>query len=86
MLEVMIMNIDTSLLVPMTEANQNFSKVVRIVDESGMAIILKNNKPRYMVLDFKEYDEIQAARRKLFKDTADSVISENLEALLELAK
>ena len=80
------MNIDTRVLVPMTEANQNFSKVVRLVDESGMAIIMKNNKPRYMVLSFQEYDEIQAARRKLFNATADSVISENLEALRELAK
>ena len=80
------MNIDTNLLVPMTEANQNFSKVVRLVDESGMAVIMKNNKPRYMVLNFQEYDEIQAARHKLFTDTADSIIAENMEALQELAK
>jgi antitoxin Phd len=70
----------------MTEANQNFSKVVRLVDESGMAVILKNNKPRYMVLSFDEYDEIQAGRRKLIAAAADSVIAENLEALRELAK
>ena len=44
------------------------------------------NKPRYMVLDFSEYDEIQEARRKLFNETADSIIAENIEALLELAK
>jgi len=80
------LNIDTRVLVPMTEANQNFSKVVRLVDESGMAVIMKNNKPRYMVLSFQEYDEIQSARRRLFNDAADSVIAENLEALRELAK
>jgi antitoxin Phd len=80
------MNINTDLLVPMTEANQNFSKVVRLVDENGMAVILKNNKPRYMVLSFSEYDEIQAARSKMISETADSVIAENMEALLELAK
>jgi antitoxin Phd len=80
------MTIDTNIIVPMTEANQNFSKVVRLVDESGMAVIMKNNKPRSMVLNFTEYDEIQAARRKLFTSTADRVIAENLEALLELAK
>ena len=70
----------------MTEANQNFSKVVRLVDESGMAIIMKNNKPRYMVLNFSEYDEIQAARKKFISAVTDDVISENLEALRELAK
>jgi antitoxin Phd len=80
------MNIDTQVLVPMTEANQNFSKVVRLVDGLGMAVILKNNKPRYMVLSFQEYDEIQSMRHKLFNDTADNVISENIEALRELAK
>ena len=80
------MTIDTDILVPMTEANQNFSKVVRLVDESGMAVIMKNNKPRYMVLSFGEYEEIQAMRRKFFTKTADNVIAENMEALLELAK
>ena len=80
------MNIDTNVIIPMTEANQNFSKVVRLVDESGMAVIMKNNKPRYMVVSFSEYDKIQVARSKLFNETADSVITENIEALRELAK
>jgi len=80
------MNIDTNVIVPMTEANQNFSKVVRIVDENGMAVIMKNNKPRYMVVSFSEYNEIQTARHKLFNEAAKSVIDENMEALRELAK
>ena len=80
------MTIDTRVLVPMTEANQNFSKVVRLVDESGMAVILKNNKPRYMVVNFAEYDDIQTARRTLVGGAADNLIAENFEALRELAK
>ena len=80
------MMLDTNLLIPMTEANQNFSKVVRLVDESGMAVILKNNKPKYMVLSFSEYDEIKAAREKFVGTAVDNVISENLEALRELAR
>jgi len=80
------MQIDTNLIIPMAEANQNFSKVVRLVDDNGMAIIMKNNKPRYMVVGFSEYDEIQAARKKKFDEAADSIISENMVALLELAK
>ena len=80
-----IMNISTDILVPMAEANQNFSKVARIVEESGMAVILKNNKPRFMVLDFSEYDEIQKLRQMLFEEAADSIIAENIDALVELA-
>jgi len=80
------MVLDTNLLVPMTEANQNFSKVVRLVDEGGMAVIMKNNRPRYMVLRFSDYDEILAVREKIIGAAADDVINENLEALTELAK
>ena len=80
------MMIDTSALVAMTEANQNFSRVARLVDEQGAAVILKNNKPRYAVVDFSEYDSFQAYRRSLVEQTADRLIEENLEAFQELAE
>lgn len=83
------MTVETSTLVPMTEANQNFSKVTRLVDETGLAVILKNNKPRYIVVDFEEYDALQAARaarKQKVEAIADQLIEENLDALRELAK
>ena len=83
------MTIDTNVLVPMTDANQNFSKVVRLVDETGLAVIMKNNKPRYVVVDFDEYDQIQPImqmREKLIDSTGDALIEENMEAFRELAK
>ncbi len=85
----MKMTVETSTLVPMTEANQNFSKVTRLVDEAGLAVILKNNKPRYIVVNFEEYDELQAARKERKRKigaVADQLIAENMEALQELAK
>ena len=88
-LEVITMMINTDLIIPMTDANQNFSKVTRIVDEDGMAVIMKNNKPRYIVVDFEEYDKINTAmqmRKQKIDAVADSIINENIEALLELAK
>ena len=83
------MMVNTNTLVPMTDANQNFSKVVRVVDESGIAVILKNNKPKYIVVGFDEYDDIRTAmetRRNKIDSLADSVIEENAEAFAELAK
>lgn len=85
----MIMVVNTELLVPMTDANQNFSKVVRLVDENGMAVILKNNKPRYVIVDFEEYDDIASAlqmRNSKIMKTADEIIDSNMQAFLELAK
>ena len=51
------MIIDTSTMVSMTEANQNFSKVARLVDEKGSAVIMKNNMPKYLVMDFGKAEE-----------------------------
>ena len=83
------MMIDTNIIIPMTDANQNFSKVTRIVDTNGMAVIMKNNKPRYIVVDFDEYETVNAAmqvRKQKIDAVSDSVIDENKEALVELAK
>ena len=80
------MMMNTNALIPMTDANQNFSKVVRLVDERGTAVILKNNKPRYAVIDFSEYDDFLEYRKNMIEKTADHLIEENLEAFQELAK
>ena len=45
----MIINSDT--IFSMTQANQNFSQVARTVDQQGKAVIFKNNKPKYIVMD-----------------------------------
>lgn len=83
------MMVNTKTIVPMTDANQNFSKVVRMVDENGLAVIMKNNKPRYVVVDFDEYEAVASAiqmRKAKISDTADKIIDENIEAFTELAK
>lgn len=53
----MHMTIDTNTMISITEANQNFSKVTKLVDELGTAVILKNNTPRYLVIDFSKADQ-----------------------------
>lgn len=55
------MKVSTSTLISITEANQNFSKVARLVDEKGSAVILKNNVPRYLVIEFSQVEKLQEA-------------------------
>lgn len=45
------MNIDSKTIISVTAANQNFSKVVKMCEENGQAVIFKRNKPRYMMID-----------------------------------
>ena len=80
------MTIDTNTLVSITEANQNFSKVARLVDEKGSAIILKNNVPRYLVIDFSKADEIIEADDADVMAISQKLLEENKEAYEVLAK
>ena len=45
------MNINTETITTMTEANQNFSKVARVAENNGQAVIFKNNKPKFLLID-----------------------------------
>ena len=78
------MLIDTRNIVSMTEANQNFSKVARLVDDNGSAIILKNNKPRYLVIDFSEVDTMQTASNHDVSEISKKLIKKNKKAYEEL--
>ena len=80
------MLIDTEYIVSMTEANQNFSHVARLVDQNGSAIIMKNNKPRYLVIDFSEVETMQIASDTDVLIISKDLISKNKEAYKELAK
>ena len=80
------MVVDTQNMISITEANQNFSKVARLVDEKGSVVILKNNKPRYMVVDFSLAETEQFASNEDVKDISMRLIEKNRKAYEVLAK
>lgn len=80
------MNINTNNLVSITEANQNFSKVARLVDESGAVVILKNNVPRYLVMEFSTAEQEQLAADEDVMSISKRLIEKNRQAYEALAK
>lgn len=80
------MNINTNNLVSITEANQNFSKVARLVDESGAVVILKNNVPRYLVMEFSAAEQEQIADDEDVMTISKRLIEKNHQAYDMLAK
>ena len=80
------MKISTDSLVSMSEANQNFSKVARLVDETGAAIVLKNNVPRYIILEYDQIKNEETASDEEVLALAQKVLAKHLPAFLELAK
>ena len=80
------MTIDTNTMISITEANQNFSKVTKMVDKYGTAVILKNNIPRYLVIDFSKAEKEQAVDMEDVLAISDRLIKQNMEAYEVLAK
>jgi len=66
-----MMLVDMKNLVSITEANRNFSKIARAVDENGSVVILKNNAPKYVIISYDQID-------------ADEQVSD--EQLLEISR
>ncbi len=48
------MQLDTKMIVSVSEANKNFSRVARVADGNGRAVIFKNNKPKYLLIDLEQ--------------------------------
>ena len=80
------MMINSNALVSITEANQNFSKVARLVDEQGSAVILKNNVPRYLIVEFSQAEQMQAAEDEDVMQVSARLIQQNRAAYEELSK
>ena len=80
------MNINIENLVSISEANQNFSRVARLVDEKGTAIILKNNAPRYVLLDYNLFHQNAIADDVDVDAAAMRILKKHINAFEELAK
>ena len=80
------MKIDTNTMVSISEANQNFSKIARLVDKYGSAVILENNSPRYLVIDFQQADELSYVADEDILALSEKIMSRNHEVYEELAK
>lgn len=80
------MKIDTDTIVSVTEANQNFSRVTRIVEKNGRAVIFKNNKPRYLLIDLEDEPVMELTSDEKIDVVGKRIMTRHRAAFEELAK
>ncbi len=80
------MNIDTETITTMTEANQNFSKVAKVAENNGQAVIFKNNKPKFLLIDVESNSYFDITDSEKIDIAAKRVMEKFKPALKELAK
>ena len=80
------MTIDTNTIVSVSEANQNSSRVTRIADKNGKAVIFKNNRPKYLLLDIESSPILDMTDEEKIDLVAARILKKYKPAFLELAK
>lgn len=80
------MTIDSNTIVSVSEANQNFSRVTRIADKNGQAVIFKNNRPKYLLLDIESSPVLDMTDDEKIDLVAACILKKYKPAFLELAK
>ena len=80
------MRINIDNLVSISEANRNFSKVARMVDEKGLVVILKNNKPRYVLIEYGELQNEEEVEDQAVEEVAKKLMDKHIKAFEELSK
>ena len=81
------MYINTETIFSMTQANQNFSAVARTVDREGEAVVFKNNKPKYLVVNMENSDRLlDLTEDEKIDIIARRILNKYIGAFKELAK
>ena len=57
-----------------------------MVDENGAAVILKNNAPRYVLIDYGKLQADVEADNEILEDVATRLLQKHRKAFEELAK
>lgn len=80
------MMINTNAIFSASEANQNFSRVTRIADVQGQAVIFKNNKPKYLLVDIESTPYFDMTDDEKIDVIAARILKKFKPAFEELAK
>ncbi len=80
------MNIDTQTITTITEANQNFSKVAKVAEKNGQAVIFKNNKPKFLLIDVDSNSYFDITDDEKIDIAARRILQRFKPAFEELAK
>ena len=80
------MNIRTDQIIPISEANQNFSRVAREADRLGSVVIFKNNKPKYKLIDIEQDTDIEMTDNEKIDFVAARILKKYRKAFEELAQ
>lgn len=58
-MEVIYLKIDVDKMIAISKVNQNFSEAARLTDQLGQLMIIKNSKPKFVLMTFEKFKEYE---------------------------
>ena len=80
------MKITPNTTISITEVDQDFSKATKIADEFGEAVIFKDNRPLYKLINLDEKPDIELTVDEIIDAVSKRVFERYKNAFKELAK
>ena len=80
------MIIDTKEMLSVTDVNKNFSRATRVADETGQVVIMKGNKPKYILINIDLNPQLEMSEEEKIEYLGKRILMEHLDAFKELAK
>mgnify|MGYP003478541978 CR=1 FL=1 len=81
------MNLDARMMVPISEASEDFSRVIDLVESYGRVVIHKDNKPQYVLIDLEQetliYDLTEEEKLEI---ASKRILRQHKPAFEDLAK
>ncbi len=78
--------IDSRTIASAAQAEQDFSHVMEIAERNGQAVIFKNDRPRYMLIDLDNSPILDMTDDEKIDFVAARILKKYKPAFLELAK
>ena len=80
------MIIDTKEILSVTDVNKNFSRATRAADETGQVVIMKGNKPKYLLINIDLNPQLEMTEEEKIIYLGKRILREHIDAFKELAK
>ena len=80
------MNMDTGAVVTVAEASRNFYGIAEMAEKEGHVVILKDNRPKLLVIDLDTEPQIEMTEDEKIDFVAARILREHKAAFEELAK
>lgn len=80
------METNKNQMISMSEANHSFSKVAKIADEYGRAVIFENEKPKYVIVNIEKSPIFELSDDEKIDVSAKRILIKYFDAFKELAK